>query len=160
MYYKKGFFSQVLNKPTPHTCTQTPHECATLLRNDVISIQVCDWLLRQLPRHRLVAKRVCETGSRKKILSTQVLVSLCLTFLSCSPLLTLRLENSSYPVDTERPTWGASSRKNPKESHPIKTILRQQQRQSKLRRQATRFPLATTPTRQRRSSTAGIREKR
>lgn len=104
----------------------------------------------------------CETkqgnGKIKKILSTKVYVSFFLTFLVFSKL-PLRIEKWFNLVAVEKAKWDASFRRNPKESHPKKRIVRRQQRLSKLRRQATRFPLATTPTRLR-SSTAGIREKR
>lgn len=97
--------------------------------------------------------------SKKNLVNSSARKPLPYIFIVFS-LANVTVGNWFYLVATERPTWGASFRKNPKESRPIKMILRQQQRLSKLRRQATRFPLATTPTRQHRSSTAGIREKR
>lgn len=58
-----------------------------------------------------------------------------------------------------KPKWGASSRKSQRGSRAKKRIVRRPPRRSKLRRQATRFPLATT-ARRRPNSTAGIRGRR
>lgn len=58
-----------------------------------------------------------------------------------------------------KPKWGASSRKSQGGSRAKRRIVRRPPRRSKLRRQATRFPLATTP-RRRPNSTAGIRGRR
>lgn len=85
---------------------------------------------------------------KKKILSTEPHVG---TFV---PHLCRVSPQVNIEVRAEKAQWGASSRRNPKESPEKKMVERRQPRTER-----TRFPLATTSTKPR-SSTAGIREKR
>lgn len=116
---------------------------------------VCDWLTQRPSGFRLVAKRSRETGSWK--IPSQAKSS-SLSFGRINRVLRAHKPAPACPV-VSRPPWAASSPRNPRESRRKKRNGRRPQPPPKLRRRATRFPLATT-ARRLRSSTAGTSERR